>query len=331
MQVKRQLKSAQEHGLENKDAIHTDSKRINTAKECWEHLSKLFTSSNWSEDHANKKVGQYIALWRDHKDMDRPRSVIEHARCEGIHAARSFLVTAASGVGVLLMRPWDCWCMACLAIEGRGVGNMSGKDGHSQLRVEGCTSACRGLANMFDERTVAPLHPGVSEAERKAAERHGRELVKKVRVGAYVGIQNRAGDEDDVFWVAKVVESGSGNSKHPHIFEEVSERADVQGKQIRLGSSVVGVNRGECAFTVQYLERDSSDPNRMTFMPAGGPVSLVNCSELRAINLTMRQAKVVGQVPARKPKAAKKGPKPVTTDRLVLDGESENAVLKCCY
>ena len=61
---------------------------------------------------------------------------------------------------------------------------------------------------MFDERTVAPLNPGASEAERKAAERHGRELVKKVRVGAYIGIQNRAGDEDDVFWVAKVVESG---------------------------------------------------------------------------------------------------------------------------
>ena len=221
--------------------------------------------------------------------------------------------------------------MACLAIEGRGVGNMSGKQGHSQLRVEGCTSARRGLVNMFDERTVSPLNQGASEAERKAAERHGRELVKKVRVGAYIGIQNRAGDEDDVFWVAKVVESGSGNSKHPHIFEEVSERTDVQGKQIRLGSSVVGVNRGECAFTVQYLERDSSDPNRMTFMPAGGPVSLVNCSELRAINLKMRQAKVVGPVPARKPKAAKKGPKPVTTDRLVLDGESENAVLKCCY
>jgi hypothetical protein len=144
---------------------------------------------------------------------------------------------------------------------------------------------------MFDERTVSPLHPGASEAERKAAERHGRELVKQVKVGKYVGIQNRAGDEDDVFWVAKVVESGSGNKKHPHIYEEVTDRAEVQGKQIRLGSSVVGVNRGECAFTVQYLERDSSDPNRMTFMPAGGPVSLVNCSELRAINLTMQQSK----------------------------------------
>jgi hypothetical protein len=46
----------------------------------------------------------------------------------------------------------------------------------------------------------------------------------------------------------------------------------------------------------------------------------------------MRQAKAVGQVPARKPKAAKKGPRPVTTGRLVLEGESENAaVLKCCY
>ena len=116
------------------------------------------------------------------------------------------------------------------------------------------------------------------------------------------------------------------------IYEKVSERTEVQVKQIRLRSSLVGVNRGaECAFTVQYLERDSSDPNRMTFMPAGGPVRLVNCSELRAINLLMKQAKVVGQVPARKPKAAKKGPKPVTTDRLVLQGESENAVLKWCY
>ena len=98
--------------------------------------------------------------------------------------------------------------MACLAIEGRGVGNMSGKQGHSQLHVEGCTSACRGLVNMFDERTGSPLNQGASEAERKAAERLGRELVKKVKVGAYVGIQNRAGDEDDVFWVAKVVRVG---------------------------------------------------------------------------------------------------------------------------
>ena len=69
----------------------------------------------------------------------------------------------------------------------------------------------------------------------------------------------------------------------------------------------------------------------MAFMPAGGPVSLVNCSELRAINLLMKQVKVVGQVPARKPKAAKKRPKPMTTDRLVLEGQSENAVLKWCY
>jgi hypothetical protein len=56
----------------------------------------------------------------------------------------------------------------------------------------------------------------------------------------------------------------------------------------------------------------------------------VNCSELRAINLKMPPAKVVGQVPARKPKNLK-GLKPVTTDRLILKGESESAVLKSCY
>ena len=58
------------------------------------------------------------------------------------------------------------------------------------------------------------------------------------------------------------VEGGSGNSKHPRIYEyeEVSETAEARVKQIRLRSSLVGVNRGaECALTVQYLERDSSD------------------------------------------------------------------------
>jgi hypothetical protein len=69
MHVKRQLKSAYEHGLKNQDLFHTDSQRILThqdeAKECWEfreHFSKIFTPSDWSEDHSNKKVWQYSAL-----------------------------------------------------------------------------------------------------------------------------------------------------------------------------------------------------------------------------------------------------------------------------
>ncbi len=28
----------------------------------------------------------------------------------------------------MLIRPWDCWCAACLQIVGRGVGNMAGRD-----------------------------------------------------------------------------------------------------------------------------------------------------------------------------------------------------------
>ena len=74
------------------------------------------------------------------------------------------------------------------------------------------------------------------------------------------------------------VEGGSDNSKHPRIYEyeEVSETAEARVKQIRLRSSLVGVNRGaECALTVQYLERDSPDPSRMTFMPVGGPVTVM--------------------------------------------------------
>ena len=72
--------------------------------------------------------------------------------------------------------------------------------------------------------------------------------MKKVKVGAYVGIKNRAGDEDDAFWVAKVVESRPSNIKHPRrIYEEVAERAEVRGKQIRLGGSVTTLKQcGRC-------------------------------------------------------------------------------------
>ncbi len=55
-------------------------------------------------------------------------------------------------------------------------------------------------------------------------------------------------------------------------------------KEIELDGVKTGLNRGEFAFTVKLLERDASDPNRMTFFPANGPVRIVNSSELRAID-----------------------------------------------
>ena len=138
--------------------------------------------------------------------------------------------------------------------------------------VEGCTAACRGARLAF--RTV-PVTPG---------------LRRPVRVG-------------------RVIASTRTFTRRSPKLEGM---ASVQGKQIRLGSSVVGVNPGECALaalTVQYLERDSSDPNRTTFMLAGGPVCLaVNCS-FAAFYLKLRPVMAVGQVPARQ---GKQRPKPAT-------------------
>ena len=128
----------------------------------------------------------------------------------------------------------------------------------------------RGLKNVFDERQVKPLPKG-SMHERVEAEHLGRGLVLKGKVGDFVGIQNRAGDEDDTFWVAQLVDSQQGDKMHPHIYEGVKERH----KQIEHGGIKTGLNRGEYAFTVRVLEREASDPNRMTFLPASGPVRLV--------------------------------------------------------
>jgi hypothetical protein len=150
----------------------------------------------------------------------------------------------------------------------------------SQLEVQGCVGPGQGLKNVFDERQVKPLPKG-STQERVEAEHFGRELVLKGKVGDFVGIQNRAEDEDDTFWVAQLVDSQQGNKAHPHIYERVTERH----KQIEHEGVKVGLNRGEYAFTVRFLERDASDPNRMTFLPPSGPVRLVNSSELRAIKL----------------------------------------------
>jgi len=126
------------------------------------------------------------------------------------------------------MRKWDCWCDACLQISGRGEGNMSGYHRPtlnrklSQFEVQGCVGPCRGLKNVFDERRVKPLQKG-STQERVEAEHFGRELVLNGKVGDFVGIQNRAGDEDGTFWVAQLADSQRGN-RLPHIYERVQER-----------------------------------------------------------------------------------------------------------
>ena len=139
----------------------------------------------------------------------------------------------------------------------------------SQLEAQGCVGPGQGLKNVFDERRVKPLQKG-STQERVEAEHFGGELVLRGKVGDFVGIQNRVGDEDDAFWVAQLVDSQRGN-RHPHIYERVQERH----KQIEHNRIATGLNRGEYAFTVRFLERDASDPNRMTFLPASGPVRLV--------------------------------------------------------
>ena len=105
---------------------------------------------------------------------------------------------------------------------------------------------------------------------------------------------------------------------HPHIYERVKERH----KQIEHGGIKTGLNRSEYAFTVRVLERDASDPNRMTFLPASGPVRLVNSSELRAINLKMNQATVTVMLDMPKRRGGSKALH-VVKDRLILTGESD--------
>ena len=98
------MSQAQEHGLENPRAILCASKRISTAIEAHEHLNNLFASEEWTQGHAEKTVGQYVALWRDSSSIERPRTNVDHGCCEDIRESRSFLATSSSGKGIVLMR-----------------------------------------------------------------------------------------------------------------------------------------------------------------------------------------------------------------------------------
>lgn len=99
-------------------------------------------------------------------------------------------------------------------------------------------------------------------------------------------------------------------------------------KEIERDGVKIGLNRGEFAFTVKFLERDASDPNRMTFFPASGPVRIVNSSELRAIDLKLNPATVILDMPKRRSSSKASH---VVKDRLILTGESENDILRRCY
>ena len=102
---------------------------------------------------------------------------------------------------------------------------------------------------------------------------------------------------------------------------------------------ILGLNNGEYAVAVRFLERESSDDTRMTFIPASpdAPVRLVNSSTLVLLHPSFRQATVRDAQSEHLPKSrkakkagakAKVPRKPV--DRPILSGTSEDSALKNC-
>lgn len=260
------------------------------ARHCFEQIKLHFGSTEWQEKHEKFKVTKIIPFYATTADIGRPVHAHEYDRCIDIRKSRGYMALQA---GVVLQRPFDCWCHACMAAMGSGKGTMD--SGHEDLsyRVEGCND----VEARYEVRQVNRCDARGVAVRREKAQTDGNAHAAKLKIGDWVGVENNGGiDTRDRYWIGKVVSARSINrrAKGPCVGVALKK-----GKMAGCGK--LGFNPGEVGVAVQWYERDERFPERRTFYPGDITTEVFNASDLRWSSRTSewRLSKLPVPVPVR--------------------------------
>ena len=91
---------------------------------CWcgyEHY-KAKKENDRAQAGAHGDPTEFVSLWADKEDIERPKTPETYAKFEGIRAARQIL--AGPTEDVVSWRKYACWCPACM-----GALTRTGHDG----------------------------------------------------------------------------------------------------------------------------------------------------------------------------------------------------------
>ena len=212
---------------------------------------------------------------------------------DGMKKSYSYIALAQGVVG---MRTFACWCDVCMKAIGRGEGSLD-----SNLRCAGCASPHLLWAERSCARTDAA---GVANAKLRAqtyARGLSDQLKRRLETGrVLVAVQNRGEDDGDQYWLGWAT----------RVVKTHSETGTVPGTRVRY-------DQGDLEIAIEpWLTRDvSGGEERRIFRkwvatpadmeagcaadpgPTTGKVYTVNSTELRSVDITLEQVRLVGGVP----------------------------------
>ena len=143
----------------------------------------------------------------------------------------------------VLYRWFDCWCPACMAAGGPGVGSMD-----SNYQVKDCK-----VKEPWYEATVSLQATRGIPAQRKEAQRKGRELAKQLKPGEYIAVQDREGQHCGApFWIGITCDTGDGTC----IARTVPKQPPTKGRGRGRGGSMTTQRRTEHTDGIRFDEGD---------------------------------------------------------------------------
>ncbi len=206
--------------------------------ECAAHLRARFCTEMWQQTHGLESrytINRVSVVEADVTDIDRRENEI-YDSVTGIRKSFGYL---ALGEGRVLQRWFDCWCPSCLLATAPGMGSMD-----SNYKVAGCTSGERWwecAVELQGTRGVA--------AQRKDAQRKGRELAAKLTPGTFIAVQDRENQNHAVpFLVGITRDAGDGTC----IAERVKGRKWIEGTQFDDGDFLIVVQWYAVTPGIQY-------------------------------------------------------------------------------
>jgi hypothetical protein len=211
-------------------------------KDVVKYLRDRFECDDWKQKHnleSNYTINEVVILEAASPEIHRRENEV-YDRIDGITKSFAFQALRENSV---LYRWFDCWCPACMRAGGPGIGSMD-----SNYQVKDCKSGER-----WYESTVSLQGTRGIGAQRKEAQRKGRELAKKLKPGVVIAVQDRENQNHDVpFLIGITQDTGDGSC----IVRSVPVQASVRGRGRGRGSATNTQRRTEYINGTRFDEGD---------------------------------------------------------------------------
>lgn len=219
--------------------------------------------------------------------------------------------------GRVLQRWFDCWCPVCMSAK--GPSSDPGSTMNSNYQVPRCV-----YSEPWWECSVQ-LHgtKGIA-AQRKLAQKKGREYAKGLKPGTFIAAQDREDQNFAVpFIIGVTVDTGDGSCIVRQDFEK---RQKIDGTMF---------DPGDCAIAVRWLRRVSDDSEQRSFeYDATAPQMTLNSTELRCVTVELDTVKQARQVRRSRRAGARAAAQQHALGDLViyeLAAEAEQTILNSCW